>query len=198
MNITAYVAGLLMGGLLMCPPTATASIEKLQATRVPLLALLIEAFEVEGEAYNLFNESGAAPYFHSARWNPASRTLEWRFWVSGDGSLQETLRNLPRPRAVALLKGEMSNLAVFVGLEPMSGFEQSVGSLQTANVPGRTLISETDWDTARQQLAKASIIHLAAPHPEGPILLMRTPQGRIVEETVPSLNPPPPQQRKVP
>ncbi len=198
MNITAYVAGLLMGGLLMCPPTATASIEKLQATRVPLLALLIEAFEVEGEAYNLLNPTGVAPYFHSARWDSASQTMEWRFWVSGDGSLQETLRNLPRPRAMALLKGEMSNLAVFVGLEPMSGFEQPIGSLQTANVPGRTLISETDWDAARQQLAKASIIHLAAPHPDGPILLMRTPQGRIVEETVPSLNPPPPQQRNVP
>ena len=177
---------------------APASIEKLQATRVPLLALLLEAFDVEGEAYNLVNESGAAPYFHSARWNAASRTLEWRFWVPGEGTLQDTLQRLPRPRAVALLKGEMSSLAVFVGLEPMSGFEQPIGSLQTANVPGRALISEADWDTARAQLAKVSVIHLAAPHKDGPILLMRTPAGRIVEEPVPPLQPRPPQKRKVP
>ncbi len=168
---------------------ARASIEKLQATQVPVLALLLDAFESEGETFNLANETGTLPAFHSARWNSAAQTLDWRFWVPAEGALYESLQPLPRSKAVVQLKAQMENLAVFVGLNPMPGFDKPMGALDTAQVSGRHLLSDADWLLARQQLAAASVIHLAAPHKEGPILLVRRPDGRMVEEPV-SMPPP--------
>ena len=176
--------GLLAVCVLLGSTPARASIEKLQETQVPMLVLLIEAFEVEGESYNILNETVSAPSFHSARWNPASKTMEWRFWVPLEGTLAGELRKLSRKDAVALLKSKMNDLAIFVGVEAMPGFEQPIGCLQTANVPGRDLISEADWTTAQKQLADVSVIRLAAAHKEGPILLVRKPNGRIIEEQV--------------
>ena len=181
-NRLAWGAGVL--GVLMAVLTAGASIQKLQETRVPLLFLLIEAFEVEGEAYNRSNATAAAPHFHSARWNPTSRTMEWRFWVPAQGPLAERLRALKRSDAVALLKLKMKDLCVFVGLEPFPGLDTPMGCLSTANVPGRQLLSEEEWEAARRQLAAASVIRLAAAHAEGPICLVRSPDGRIVEEAI--------------
>jgi hypothetical protein len=175
---------------LMAAPPAQASIEKLQSTQVPMLALLLDALESEGDAFNLANESGTLPAFHSVRWNASARTLDWRFWVPAEGDLHTRLQALPRAKAVARLKEQMTDLAVFVGLEPMPGLDKPMGSLDTATVAGRGLLSDADWQLARQQLAASSVIHLAAPHPEGPILLRRRSDGRIAEESV--LMPPSP------
>lgn len=177
--VCAAALGMTMGAL-----PAGASLEKLQQTRVPLLFLLIEAFEVEGEAYNLSNETVAVPSFHSVRWNPASRTMEWRFWVPSEGALAGRLRAMKREDAVTLLKLKMKDLSVFVGLEPFPGLDAPMGCLATVNVPGRNLLSEEEWATARRQLAAASVIRLAAAHAGGPICLVRSQDGRITEEAI--------------
>lgn len=116
-------------------PPATPAIERLQATRVSLFALLMDALEAEGERYNLANEAVTTPSFHSVQWNPAMRTLDCRFWVPGEGVLFEKLRKMTRGDAVALLKLKMKELAVFAGVEPMPGFEEPLGCLATVRVP---------------------------------------------------------------
>ena len=184
MKYRVWIRGWAAALAVACALPAGASLEKLQAVRVPLLALLVEAFEVEGEAYNLSNEAGVEPAFHSARWNPEAGTMEWRFWVPADGMLAGKLRVLSRDDAIALLTRKMKDLAIVVGLEPMPGFEKPMGCLATANVQGRNLLSEAEWAAARKELAAVSVIHLAAPHADGAILLDRTPAGKVIEKVV--------------
>ena len=166
-------------------PPAAPAIERLQATRVSLLALLVDALEAEGERYNLANETVATPSFHSVRWNPAMRTLDWRFWVPGEGTLFDKLRMMTRTDAVALLKLKMKDLAIFAGLEPMPGFDEPLGCLATVRVPCADGLAEEEWTRARRELAAVSVIQLAAPHAEGPILLVRMPSGEIIEQPLP-------------
>jgi hypothetical protein len=184
MRIAIWVRWAAAVAVAACALPAGATLDKLQATRVPLLALLIEAFEVEGESYNLSNGAAAGPAFHSARWNPGVRTLEWRFIVRADGMLAGKLRALSRDEAAALLTHKMKELAVFVGLEAMPGYDRPMGCLDTVNVPGRSLVSEADWTAARRELAAASVIRLAAPHAGGPIMLVRSADGRVSEAPV--------------
>lgn len=166
-------------------PPQMPAVERLQATRVSLLALLLDALESEGERYNLANEAAAAASFHSVRWNPQMRTLDWRFWVPGEGALFSKLKAMTRADAVALLKLKMKELAIFAGLEPMPGFDEPLGCLATIRVPCSGELSEEEWARARRELAAASVIQLAAPHAEGPILLVRFPSGEVVEKQFP-------------
>lgn len=178
------VAGLLGAIFLLSlwtVPHALGSIEKLESTPISMITVVLEAFAKEGIEFNQDNYNGVLPIFHSVQWNPSTHNLNWRFIVPAEGELIENLGSLTRQQAIDRLKKCIDDLAAFIGLQPMPGLQKSMGVLDIGNVPGRDRLSEEDWQVARTELAHASVIHLAAPHKDGPILLVRQPNGQVIE-----------------
>ncbi len=180
----SIAAGLSGSVFLLSPwaaPHALGSIEKLESMPISMMSVVLDAFAKEGTEFNQDNVKGALPLFHSAQWNPSTRNLNWRFLVPPEGELFENLRTLSRPQAIARLKQYMEDLAVLIGLQPMPGLRTPIGMLDIGKVPGRDRLSEEDWQVARTELAGASVIHLAAPHKDGSIYLIRQANGRVIE-----------------
>ncbi len=172
---------------LSVPPaggTVPESVDKLMTVKVPLLALVIAALEEEGMAFNMLNDTLSEPIFHSARWDQDTGTLVWRFWVAPEGHLMDELRAVSRAASVTLLKDRLTDLAMLAGIEPTPGFDDVAGMLTAFRIPTFELLSEEDMTSARRQLAEVSVIQLAAPHEEGPILLVRMPDGDMVEQAM--------------
>ena len=176
-------AVLLVGGVLA--PPAQGSIEKLESTAISMMTVLLNAYTAEGMQLNLGNYEGVLPEFHSVQWNPSTRNLNWRFLIPAEGELFTSLQTLSLPQAVARLKEKMEELAALIGLVPIQGLEEPVGLLDAFTMPGQDRLSEADWHLARKQLAEASVVHLAAPHKDGPIFLTRQPNGRVIETRAP-------------
>lgn len=160
------------------------ALDKLVNIEVPLMVFVVDALEEEGLAFNALNRNLTEPVFDSVRWDLARRHLVWRFWVAPDGVLADSIRNSERAQALSLLSEKMTNLAIVTGVEPHPEFNQRVGALGVFRIPVFFTLTEEDISNARNELAAASIIQVAAAHPAGPIMLSRMPDGMIHEEII--------------